>query len=497
LDIESRTNVYSTFDSLIQQDPEEKPEMSNQSSTRRSLRRRSLLSALRLFAAFVVPVLVVGIAGIFSANAALFKPAAQGFADPTLPPPVHDASKPTVAIIASNQGTEISDFLAPYEVFATSGAFNVYAVAPERKFTPFMWGGLDILPHYSFAELEQLLGTDLDVIVIPYIADPENPTIVQWIRDHAGPDTLLVSICGGAQVLAATGLLDGKQATTHQTFFATLEKKYPQVQLVRNVRYTDNGNTITSSGITGGIDASLYALQKRLGKQAALDVAHKLSYPHTRFLDAPRFQVPSPGAGGIVKWLNAGFHWQKQEIGAFLFAGIGEIDLTAVLDTYGSTFTARASTFAPVREVIRSRNGLYLVPRADFTNAGDFDRIVVPGDPSAPVQSLVEWLQSEQRLAAEYLYPAEITASELRPFAFDMTLIDLAQHSSELDARISLYTLEYPADHLQLAGRSWPLQRLTSAFAVALAGVIAAWILQQRGRTRRQRAVATVNPVTA
>jgi AraC family transcriptional regulator, transcriptional activator FtrA len=372
------------FTELIQQDPEEKSEMSNQPSTRPSLLRR-FLSVLLLFAAFVVPTLVVGIAGIMNANAALFKPATQGFADPTLQPPAHDAGKPTVAIIASNQGTEISDFLAPYEVFATTGAFNVYAVAPERTFTPFMWGGLDIMPHYSFAELDQLLGANPDVIVIPYIADPENPTIVQWIRDHAGPNTLVVSICGGAYVLAGTGLVDGKQVTTHQTFFTVIEKKFPQVEVVRTVRYTDNGNTITSSGITGGIDASLYAIQKLLGKQAALDVATKLNYPHVQFLDSPFYQVPSPGTAGIVKWLNAGYHWNKQEIGAYLFDGIGEIDLTAVLDTPGSTFTARASTFAPQREVIRSRNGLYLVPRADFSNAADFDRIVVPGDSAAPV----------------------------------------------------------------------------------------------------------------
>jgi transcriptional regulator GlxA family with amidase domain len=456
-----------------------------------------VLIALALFAALVLPTVLVGAASIFLALSALHKPAAQTFSDPTLQPPAHDPAKPTVAIIASNQGTEISDFLAPFEVFATSGAFNVYAVAPERTFTPFMWGGLDIMPHYSFAELDRLLGTDPDVIVIPFIKDPENPTIVQWIRDHAGPDTLVVSICAGAQVLAATGLVDGEQVTTHQSYFSILEKKYPRVQLVRNVRYTDNGNTITSAGITAGIDASLYAVQKLLGKQAALEVANKLNYPHARFLDNPLYQVPALDASGFLQVVNAAFHWNRDKIGAYLFEGIGEIDLTAVLDTYGRTFTARTNTFAPVREVIRSRHGLYLIPRADFTNAGHFDRIVIPGDTSAPVQALIEWSQSEQRPTPEYLYSAELTTSDLRPFAFDMTLIDLAQRNSELDARISLTTLEYPADHLQLAGRSWPLQSLTSALAIALASVTAVWMLQQRGRSRRQHVAATAKPITA
>jgi AraC family transcriptional regulator, transcriptional activator FtrA len=471
--------------------------MNNQPSTRPSSLRRRFLNALLLFVAFVLPTIVVGFASIWRAYAALHQPAAQSYTDSTLQPPAHDPSKPTVAIIASNQGTEISDFLAPFEVFATTGAFNVYAVAPERIFIPFMWGGLDIMPHYSFAELDQLLGTDPDVIVIPFIKDPENPVIVQWIRDHAGPDTLVVSICAGAHVLAATGLLDGGLVTTHQSYFALLEKKYPQIELVRNVRYTDNGNTITSSGITGGIDASLHAIQKLLGKQAALEVASKLNYPHTQFLDSPLFQVPTPGAAGIVQLLNGAFYWNRQEIGAYLYEGISEIDLTAVLDTYGSTFTARTTTFAPVREAIRSRNGLYLIPRADFSNAGDFDRIMIPGDTSALAQNLLERLQSEQLPVPEYLYSTEVMASATRPFAFDITITDLAQHSSELDGRIALTRLEYPTHHLQLQGRSWPLQRLTSALAVALVSVATVWMLQKRGRTRRQSLPATVKPIAA
>jgi AraC family transcriptional regulator, transcriptional activator FtrA len=469
--------------------------MKNQPFTRPSSLRRRVLGVLGLVAALVLPTVVVGAAGIFIAQSLLYRPAAQSFSDPTLQPPAHDPNKPTVAIIASNQGTEISDFLAPYTVFATAGAFNVYAVAPERTFTPFMWGGLDIMPHYSFAELDQLLGTDPDVIVIPFIKDPENSTIIQWIREHAGPNTLVVSICGGARTLAATELVGEGKMTTHQSYFSVIEKNYPQIELVRNVRYTDNGNTITSSGITGGIDASLYTIQKLLGEQAALDVADKLNYPHTHFLDNPLYEVPALGASGFLQVLNGAFHWNRDEIGVYLFEGIGELDLTAVLDTYGSTFTARASTFAPVREVIRSRNGLFLIPRADFTSADDFDRIIIPGDPSAPVQELDQWLQSKQRLAAEYLYGAEVAAGDARPFAFDITLTDLAKRSSEVDARISLTALEYPADHLELGGRSWPLQRLTSALVVALASLAAVWMLRQRGHNRRQRTDAQAQPV--
>jgi putative intracellular protease/amidase len=458
-----------------------------------SLRRR-VLSAFALFAAFVVPILVMGVIGVTSAKTALFEPAKQGFADATLQPPVHDPAKPTVAIIASNQGTEISDFLAPYEVFATAGAFNVYAVAPERVFTPFMWGGLDIMPHYSFAELEQLLGRDPDVIVIPFIKDPENPTIVQWIREHAGPDTLVVSICAGAWVLAETGLVDGGSMTTHQSYFSVIAKNYPQIKLVRNVRYTDNGNIITSSGITGGIDASLYAIQKLLGKQAALDVAHQLNYPHARFLDNPLYQVPALGSAGVAQGLNAGFLWNKQEIGVALFEGVGEIDLTAVLDSYGRTFTGRTTTFAAERKVIRSRHNLYLIPRTDYAGAPQWDRIIVPGHQAVPVSNLAAWAQATGNPTPDYLYADESMVDGVHPFAFDATISDLDRRNSQADARSSATTLEYPIEHLHLGGRSWPLQRLTPVLAIALASVTAVWMLQQRKSVRRRPATVALEP---
>jgi putative intracellular protease/amidase len=470
--------------------------MNTHPSTRPSLLRRHVLGALALIATFVLSPVVLGAAGIFLAQSALHQPAAQTFSDSTLQPPTHDPAKPTVAIIASNQGTEISDFLAPYEVFATAGAFNVYAVAPEREFTPFMWGGLDFMPHYSFAELDQLLGTDPDVIVIPFIKDPENPTIIQWIRDHAGPDTLVVSICAGAGVLAATGLVDDGKMTTHQSYFSVIEKNFPQIELVRGVRYTDNGNTITSAGITAGIDASLYAIKKLLGNQAAFEVAYKLNYPHTRFLDNPLYQVPTPGAAGFAQGLNAGFLWDKQEIGVALFEGVGEIDLTAVLDSYGRTFTGRTTTFAAERKVIRSRHNLYLIPRTDYAGALQWDRIIVPGHPAAPISNLAEWAQATGRPTPDYLYADESMVSGVQPFAFDATISDIAQRSSQPDAHISAITLEYPADHLQLGGRSWPLQRLTSGLVVALASVTAVWMLQQRGRSR-QRIAAPVQRVAA
>jgi AraC family transcriptional regulator, transcriptional activator FtrA len=441
-------------------------------------------------AAFTVPVLILSYLVMMKANATLTAPAPPFYANAELPRPIHDPGKPTVAILASNEGTEITDLLAPFEVFAASEAFNVYTVAPQRIFTPFLWGGVDMLPDYSFAELDELLGGNPDVIVIPFIRNPENPEIVQWIRDHAGEKTLVVSICGGAHTLAETGLVDGGQVTSHHNYLPLLERRYPQIELVGNVRYTDNGRTITSAGITAGIDASLYAIQKLVGVETAVATARKLHYPHVHFLESPDYDLAISRGLPLVRDLNATLVLKQETFGVYLSDGVGEIDLTALLDSYGRTYTAHTVTVAPERKAIRSRHGLYLVPRVDFASAPRFDRILVPGDASARADALMAWVQREQRLTVEFLYLQVATGVDTPPFAFDVTLTDLAARSSTLDAQSAALTLEYPAEHLALEARQWPLLRLLPALIVGAFSLGSLLRLEYRWRARRALATA-------
>jgi len=97
-----------------------------------------------------------------------------------------------------------------------------YAVAPERRITHLFPGGtlmrgVDFVPQYLFAQYDTIIGSDPDLIVIPFMPckqAPEYQTILKWIRAHAGPRTILLSICAGAGNLADMGLLDGRSATT-------------------------------------------------------------------------------------------------------------------------------------------------------------------------------------------------------------------------------------------------------------------------------------------
>src|SRR5262245_21455485 len=99
----------------------------------------------------LLAVALVGFAGLVRSSGLIMAPppAARVAADVPGPAPGHDAGKPTVAILLGNTPTEATDFLAPYAMFAESGAYNVHAVAESRTVRT-LAGGVDVLPQLSF-----------------------------------------------------------------------------------------------------------------------------------------------------------------------------------------------------------------------------------------------------------------------------------------------------------------------------------------------------------
>ncbi len=121
------------------------------------------LPALVAILVIVVPPLVAGAGTLAVRTATLDLGAPPPFVQELPAPPVHDPARRTAVVVASNYGTEITDFLPPYEILARSGAFNVYVVAPERRLTPVTSArqqptGLEIIPHYSYADYDQVVG---------------------------------------------------------------------------------------------------------------------------------------------------------------------------------------------------------------------------------------------------------------------------------------------------------------------------------------------------
>ena len=90
--------------------------------------------------------------------------------------------------------------------------------------------------------------------------------------------TLTLSVCTGAFLLAARGLLDGKPATTHWASLDRLAEGYPAIEVRRDVRYVDAGHVVTSAGVSAGIDMALYVVERLYGAAAAVATARGMEY---------------------------------------------------------------------------------------------------------------------------------------------------------------------------------------------------------------------------
>src|ERR687894_1380450 len=247
--------------------------------------------------ALIVPPVLVAVFGVKAGLADRYEgpPAAARAQAGELPAsPGHDPDKPTAVVLLSNRGSEVTDVLAPYEVLFESGAFNVYAAAPDREAVT-LSGGLDVLPQLSLAELDRRLeGEDPDVIVVPAMWDVGSPghrPVSGWLRRHAEGTGTVVSVCDGAEVLADAGLLDGKRATANWANISRWEGRYPDAEWVRGLRYVEDGNVTTAAGVTSGVSATLHVVGEYIGEGAASELARKIGYPDQRLGEEPRIEV--------------------------------------------------------------------------------------------------------------------------------------------------------------------------------------------------------------
>jgi putative intracellular protease/amidase len=426
---------------------------------------------------FLGPTVLVSVVGMKAVESARYEgpPDAVKVQAGDLPAsPRHDPDKPTAVVLLSNQGSEVTDVLAPYEVLSESKAFNVYAAAPERKAVT-LSGGLDVLPQLSLAELGQRLGgEDPDVIVVPEMSDigsPGHRPVAEWLREHAEGSGTVVSVCNGAQVLADAGLLDGRRATANWANMAEWERRYPDTEWVRGLRYVEDGNVLTAAGVTSGIGATLHVIRGYVGEEAATALAQQIGYPDQRVGDEPRIpadRLTVSDRALYVLWTAYG--WGKPRIGVVLTEGTSEIELASVLDVYpGPVLTSNTTTLTPEgpRSPVRSEHGLYFVPRSDLDSAPGFDRVFVPGRdaPSVTGPGVRSWAH-EKGLKLEFIH-AQAPAG----FPFDETLSNLAKHENAPVAKLTARLLEYPFGHLGLAGGGWPFAHLLRPLAVGRLGV--------------------------
>lgn len=393
------------------------------------------------------------------------------------PVPAHDPGKPTAVIVVGDRGANVSDALAPYDVLATSGAFNVYTVAPRRRALPLL-GGLDLVPDLSFAELAgRLGGAAPDVTVVPEMpASDGDAAVTSWLRETASGG-LVLGVCTGARLVADAGLLTGRDATSHWFRLAGLETRHPEVRWQRGTRYVDDGDVITTGGLLSSVDGTLRAIERLRGPDVAARAADAVGWPSY----SPGRPAPLPVSrlsptDAAVHLLNVGFRADTTTVGVALSDGVGELELASAFAPYGEARSARTLAVAAGGGVVRSRHGLAFVPRADLRDAADrVDRVVVPGRQAARQRSL-----GAAGVPVAYLHSGP-------GFAFDAALADMAVATDARTARWAGKILEYPATGLPLGGDAWPWGPVLRVLALGAAGAAAALGVATLVRRRRNR----------
>jgi len=196
----------------------------------------------------------------------------------------------TVGILIFDD-VEVLDFAGPFEVFSTTRLpgrdsgdderpFQVVTIAEGAGLVSCR-GGLMVQPHHTIEE-----HPPLDIFLVPggpgTRREDRNQRLLDWIAAQDRTTELTTSVCTGAFLLAARGLLDNRQATTHWGSIERLKAGYPLIDVRDDVRYIDNGHILTSAGVSAGIDMALHIVARLLGEEVAQQTARNMEYEQVR-----------------------------------------------------------------------------------------------------------------------------------------------------------------------------------------------------------------------
>jgi transcriptional regulator GlxA family with amidase domain len=181
---------------------------------------------------------------------------------------------------------EVLDFCGPFEAFSATSPvdddsdeahlYGVHVIA-ESTAVISCRNGLLVQPHFALDD-----HPSLDLIVVPggrgTRQAQSSPAIRDWIVRQAASVQFTTSVCTGAFLLAAAGLLDGKAATTHWGSISRLRDDYPTIAVREDVRFVDQGAIVTSAGVSAGLDMSLHVIERMHGRDVAAKTARYMEY---------------------------------------------------------------------------------------------------------------------------------------------------------------------------------------------------------------------------
>jgi putative intracellular protease/amidase len=277
--------------------------------------------------------------------------------------------RPLVVILAETKGTEVTDMMTPYAILSESGAADVRIVAASDKPVRLMPGAAWVAPQMTLAQLARERPQGPDVVIVPAVHDEKDPVLHAWLRDQARNGVRIMSICNGGLMLAASGLLDGKQATLHWYSIPKVQKAYPTVTWRRDQRWVTDGRITTTAGVSASVPASLHLLRELAGEDVMRRTAQRLSLPLPDQRHNGRdFHLTTHAKTAVIG--NTLAVWGHQAVAVPISPGFDELAFASALDGWSRTYRSNAWATGPAS--VTSRHGLTVFRAASLP--ARFDR---------------------------------------------------------------------------------------------------------------------------
>jgi transcriptional regulator GlxA family with amidase domain len=304
--------------------------------------------------------------------------------------------RPVIAILALNEGTEVSDLLSTYGVLAESSVADVTVVAARTDPIRLYPTGITAEAPATIAGFDARYPEGADYVVIPAMEPHNDKAIIAWINAQHGKGAMIVSVCDGALTAAAAGLLDGRRATGHWYSAKQLQAKHPTMQWVRDRRYVVDRGVATSTGITASIPLMMALVEAIGGAGAAEKLSMRLGVADwDAGHSSAAFALTFAHRKTFVR--NKLSFWRHEAVRIKVDDQVDEIALGLMVDAYARTELAKPITVGGTGGFVQSRRGLRLQPQAPAAAAGVGSVLEPQSD--QPARTLDRELE---RIAARY-----------------------------------------------------------------------------------------------
>lgn len=308
----------------------------------------------------------------------------QAFVE-ALKPRAGNTGRPVIAVLASNDGTEMTDLLLPYAVLVRADIAQVRIVAP-RGGRVALFPALEVDGAQDFDGFDREHAAGADYVIVPAMMPDDDPAITGWLRRQARQGTRVVGVCSGALVVGRAGLLDGRRFAGHWYDRDTLLARHAGAMHVPHRRYVVDGGVATTTGITASVPAMLALVEAIGGRAKATALASELGVASwSPAHDSTPFGLDT---GKRVDYLlNKAAFWRVERWSVEVRDGMNDVALALAVDAWERTGRVRIEAVSASGPV-RLRSGLVLQARpAAVTAAGDGPRLPLAAS-LKPVQQL-------------------------------------------------------------------------------------------------------------